>query len=332
MYPLESKAWDNSGELGQRTLKYVTRHKWLQDQAITFVLKQRCRKYLSLETNNRRDRRDIHSECGRAVSSFKKYLEAVVVNKAPITASVVFPTELLKLLEDPKVFYYLETLETEFETIYQLPLTFNLWEHTLNIFGSKEKAILVIATLFQDISSTQIHLHWLQEYLRNQGHNFSEVSNANIHKLQKVTNEITLWTQGFTRKPSHVELYPSGAFSNGRYGNVQLYHYYVPSALTVLLEEEGHSSTLSVFIPFMFNYLYEVFRGSEIFKRISNEPQNIDDLGTLKDIYLGYEGSLLGSKTEFDYWNAEAFIQFIGANPFEFISSMIQDLKAQETQ
>jgi len=192
--------------------------------------------------------------------------------------TVTFRKKLKELSNKTESGSYLYILKNELKLIPDA--TFNLWDFTLGFFKNKNKAIEHIAILFQDILSfeTAPQLIYLESIKANP---------AFINELRVVLDLINQKIRKYSDRTSF--LYPEKIWNDFDGSETNLfYHFYVISYLSNKLFEETKSEELSFFIPFSFNYIYELILLSWKTSEVFYDPKVFDSEENIKDIYMAY--------------------------------------------
>lgn len=259
----------------------------IRNKAIEEILTHRCHRYLFYS--------NIKNSCRKAtqllieVLDNKNFLIADAFdpnqNKASINP-VSFSLELRKLSKNPKVYSYLRAINSSLPSAYE---NFNFWTLTVEYAGSFEAAIEWLAVLFQDTSQEMIQVHYLEslpEYTNN------KVLQAVRLELEKAIYNLQIENHKVRpsqkNKRSFLPPFKTNIHENVTSG---YYHFYVSSYLAIKLKEKGISDELSAFIPFLFNYLYEIFTIPDFYSAVLVEPKNIQEKHKIKEIYMGYLGA-----------------------------------------
>lgn len=172
----------------------------------------------------------------------------------------------------------------------------NLWIWTLEhpiIHGDKEKALEIMAVLFQDTQSGSVDKVKSGEQLPE-----NQKLLAQVEERLRIENI-----------PPGLEVYPEGIDESKK----SIYHFYVPAYLANQLKKRGVNSDFSFTVPYLLNRFYEVSTYNLRLNRDSgkvwllawdalktnndfpSEKMILEKL-SLIDSYHGFAGSLFGLK------------------------------------
>ena len=244
---------------------------FLTNQAFRSGVIRRCKHY---NIANRGD-------CNFAGKSLIKVLdvENILIDKEfNKYQTVAFRKKLKELSQTRESGSYLYLLKNELKLVPDVD--FNLWSFTLDFFKDKNKAIEHIAILFQDILSfeTAPQLIYLESIKTNP---------AFINELKVVLDLINRKIRKYSDRTSL--LYPKKVWNDFDGSETNLfYHFYVISYLSNELFKETKSEELSFFIPFSFNYIYELILLSWKTSEVLYDPKVFDSEENIKDIYMAY--------------------------------------------
>lgn len=218
----------------------------------------------------------------------------------------VLADELKNIIRNQEVIEYLvEVTKFVEEAKNNTSNTYNLWEWTLSrTSGERQKAIQWLAILFSDNTKDEYTLE------------------SNCLKKLKEINSGHLILQHYAKAmnavykhniPKNIQLYPKAY----NVENLGLYHFYVNAYMTSKFVQEGYDQKSSTLLPFFVNTLYEKYSKTRdplsmfVSPVPDLDPNNTySDYYSLRDIYLGYAGSLfaLGKDNEiqsFDEFSRE---------------------------
>lgn len=203
------------------------------------------------------------------IVSFKKHLDELKQS----AAVSIFLTDLLRELK---------VLNQDIET-YQFIMpesikTFDLGEFARPYFSSREEALLVLATLFQDMPRGSVQVRYLNQ--RAEDFAFAEL-------LQKVLRQVANTRMGNAPLPITVFGFPLL--------NAKIYHFLVPAAVASHLRSKGVSARVSMATGFIFNYLYEAKDAMNPLFLPAFEPSQIKDPDSINDVLAGELGARLGA-------------------------------------
>lgn len=206
----------------------------------------------------------------------------------PAFVFVAFHKSLIELLNEERTGDYLALVAQKFETQARSSLElFNLWELTLDFYqGDTQKALSILAILFQDTSAAQIHL----EYLARRNVEGSRFFEPNVSRLARV---IELMVRSQEEQP---EIFNEVAYPHGfsQQFNNNIYHFYVPWYLTVKLKEAGITDRYAGIAPFMLTSTYEFITSQKDFTYLFVDPAHLTQSWIIKDIYAGFVAAQLG--------------------------------------
>jgi hypothetical protein len=158
----------------------------------------------------------------------------------------------------------------------------NLWEMSLKFFGSEFEAARALAVLFQDTSSVKLHLAYL-EISGVRGTTSWFDSNRELLGRTIDTMNMVLDANG---ENFQTLFYPK---------NVQaklhrtIYHFYVPTYLSMALRKRGVPERFSFVAPLMMTLTYEFVTAGTDFRYLFDDPEKVEEW-SLGDIYGSYSG------------------------------------------
>jgi hypothetical protein len=266
-------------------LQFIAENAQLRNFALTSAIKTRCSRYVP-----RRDR----SGCWQGVKKMLEILDYDLIfpevtksadsNIPDSFVFVAFKTDFINLLSDPKTTRYLSRLNQD---LYKYLLDEidqpNIWEITKRFYATDYLSAKAMAAFFQDTSLMKLHLGYL--YLAKIEGN--ETFHENQELLSRVIDTINLVLD--SSGDNFATLFYPKEFQNNL--NRSIYHFYVPFYLAKSLERKGFSEQVSRTAPFMLTLTYEFITSAKDQRYIYQDPERIDNLHKLRDIYGGYCGA-----------------------------------------
>jgi hypothetical protein len=257
---------------------------------LQMVIKDRCGRYLKSAD------KDL---CKKSVDAILEELDFDVKILDEASKSFVFMAfqkNLVKILSQSQTHDFLKGYQAEL-TKYLLNHTLspvNLWDYSVKFYSSEEKALEVIAALFQDTSERKLHLAYIHGTRDYQNESFQK----NADYLGLVIDTMDQVQKSGNGEIDGLLFYPKG-FQENR--NVNMYHFYIPAYLTSRLMKMNRGARSARLGPLMMSVTYEFVTAGKDKEFLFDDPQKIDGstaagLWKITDIYGGYSGGLFGLK------------------------------------
>jgi hypothetical protein len=196
---------------------------------------------------------------------------------------VAFKKNLIQLLSSDRTRHYLQQLKRKLNRyLLDEEPDFNLWSFTLKHYNSPLEAAKVMASLFQDTSSTKLHLSYL-ETTDVQG---SVIFQENKHLLSKAIDTINM-VLDHSEKSFLKLIYPKELKVSL---NRAIYHFYVPFYLSMSLQKQTNAPG-AMKAPFFLTLSYEFITASMDYRYLYSDPEKLDPIKyewKIKDIYASY--------------------------------------------
>lgn len=274
-------------------LRFVAEIRILREFALYTLIEERCYRYMPANEQE---------SCAEAVDQKITLLDFDLLlekgKNTPVLLDknnpgsfvfVAFKKDFLKLLSEQKTEAYLELVNSEMTKYLigaaapgqklQAP---NLWEMSLNFFGSEFEAARALAVLFQDTSAVKLHLAYL-EISGVQGTTSWFDSNRELLGRTIDTMNMVLDANG---ENFQALFYPK---------NVQaklhrtIYHFYVPTYLSMALRKRGVPERFSYIAPLMMTLTYEFVTAATDFRYLLDDPAQVEEW-SMGDIFGSYNG------------------------------------------
>lgn len=158
----------------------------------------------------------------------------------------------------------------------------NLWEISLTFFGSEFEAARALAVLFQDTSHVKLHLAYL-EISGQQGTTSWFDSNRELLGRTIDTMNMVLDANG---EDFQALFYPRNVQAKL---NRTIYHFYVPTYLSMALKKRGVPERFSFIAPLMMTLTYEFVTAAPDFRYLLKDPAVVEEY-SLGDIFGSYNG------------------------------------------
>ncbi|MFL5785959.1 MAG: hypothetical protein ACJ76H_15175 [Bacteriovoracaceae bacterium] len=274
-------------------LRWIAQVRVLREVALETLLEDRCSRYLKYSE---------HESCYEAVDQKIAILDFdILMGKDKATpvlmdkndpgsfVFVAFKTDLLRLLADPKTTAYLELVNTELSAYINgvkkdKP---NLWNISVSYFGSPFEAARAHAVLFQDTSPVKLHL----AYLEWSGQRMNTPSFDGNRQLLSQTIDIINMVMD-SRGDNFQELFIPNAVQGKLHRTI--YHFYVPTYLSMALQKKGISPRFAFIAPLMMTLTYEFVTAGQDYRYLFADPEKVEDW-SLGDIFGGYNGASFGT-------------------------------------
>lgn len=200
---------------------------------------------------------------------------------------VAFKRNLVEILSEPSTSDYLNKLNQNLnDYILQKNPNFNIWEFTVNHYGSKLYAAKVLAALFQDTSLKKLHLAYLDKSAERGRLKFStnkELLNKSIDTINLIIDysEVNFLTIFYPRQ-----------IRGGL--NRSIYHFYVPLYASLALNDR--------YAPFFLTLSYEFITAAHDYRYLILDPETLDperEQWKIRDIYAAYRATKFGINSNF---------------------------------
>lgn len=275
-------------------LRFLAEKKGLRNFALYSVMNNRCTRYMSLGER---------AYCQQAIAQMIFDLDFDIVflddKSRPLPRSekwspssfvfVAFKQNLLSLLSTTKTTAYLNDLNRSLNDYARGDLSeMNIWDLTLKHYKTEYFSAMVLATLFQDTSIMKLHIGYLDRMQAPQGVNFQ----TNKELLSQIINTINLILD--SSEDHYRELFYPKEIQKDL--NRNIYHFYVPLYLSMLLNRNGIPKNKAFSAVLMLTLTYEFVTAADDYRYLFQDPTRISDVQKIKDIFGGYCGSSLGAK------------------------------------
>jgi hypothetical protein len=284
----------DSPKRGNGLLRFLAEKKGIRNLALYSVMNNRCIRYMSLGER---------PYCQQAIAQMIFDLDFDVVfldeKNRPIPKGekwspssfvfVAFKQNLLGLLNSSKTTTYLNDLNQSLNDFARGDISeMNIWDLTRRHYKTDYLSAMVIATLFQDTSIMKLHVGYLDRMRSPQGLNFQ----TNKELLSRIINTINLILD--SSEDHYRELFYPKEIQKDL--NRNIYHFYVPLYLSMLLNKNGIPKGDAFSAVLMLTLSYEFVTAAEDYRYLFQDPNRITDVQKIKDIFGGYCGSSLGAK------------------------------------
>ncbi len=223
-----------TGAFSQEETNTDVKH-WTSHQMMKAILKNRCTQYLAW------DYKAIY-QCYRTANALTKKLDYYHPEIDSLNG-VFFVNELTTLWRNPKVQNYLLELRENLELLQrQLLKNFDLYQFTLEYFGNKQKAVEILAVMFQDTSGLMAPLTYLEFFgIEGDYDNYSQVLTLlQTDKLAEFRNKL--------------KIYPEDSKLNIESAGPTLYYFYINAHLSYLIKDFAFAKLL----PATLSALYKI--------------------------------------------------------------------------
>ncbi len=265
-------------------LRFIAEQEGLRDFALATIIGNRCGRYM--DHNGK-------APCQAAVKKMIEILDYDVIFSEDKTWNprsfvfVAFKTNLINLLSNQKTAVYLNDLNQQlYKFLVEEKVRPNVWDITKSHYKTDYLTAMAIATLFQDTSMMKLHLAYL-ERANTQG-NVAFQSNKEL--LSRVIDTINLILDSSEENYRGL-FYPQEIQADL---NRNIYHFYVPLFLSKSLEREGIEKQFAYTAALMLTLSYEFITSSNDYRFLLQDPERIEGVHKLKDIFGGYCGSNMG--------------------------------------
>jgi hypothetical protein len=219
-------------------------------------------------------------ECVKATKDFVSALD--LPGRDHVSRAVVFKTELLDLLKNPKTTLTLKALRSSSDLLkigIQLESAFDVIR---KVEGRTSNVVRFIAVLFQDTSGDMYHMQWAT--LRPE---FK--TNRVFHENTLLISDLIERINGVNGAKLARSFYPS--FVRTIEDN-NFYHLYVIAHLTQLMRAKGNGRAVSFLLPFTMNYGYEALEQESQKLAIITSDVAFRDKSSREDLLLAYMGGI----------------------------------------
>lgn len=269
-------------------LRFVAEIRILRDLALYTLIEERCYRYMK--------RQELHS-CLEAVDQKVTLLDFDILfdkaRKTPVLLDqnnpssfvfVAFKRDFIALLSEEKSERFLELVNSEMTRflVGQEKSAPNLWEIALRFYGSEFEAAKALAVFFQDTSPVKLHLAYL-EMSGVQGNSSWFDSNRELLQRTIDTMNMVLDANGDNFQ---ALFYPKAVQARL---NRTIYHFYVPTYLSMALKKRGVPERFSYIAPLMMTLTYEFVTAAPDFRYLFKDPAKVSDW-SLGDIFGSYNG------------------------------------------
>lgn len=274
-------------------LRFIAEQHGLRDFALSTIIGNRCGRYMD---------RQGKAPCKAAVKKMIQVLDYDIIfssDKKPAPPKpdetwnprsfvfVAFKTNLIALLSTQKTAVYLDDLNQRlYAFLVGEKSRPNVWDVTKAHYKSDYLTAMAIATLFQDTSTMKLHLAYLERANTQGNMNFQ----SNKELLSRVIDTINLILDSSEENYRGL-FYPAEIQADV---NRNIYHFYVPLFLSKSLEKEGVQKQYAYAAALMLTLSYEFITSSNDYRYLLNDPERIESVHKIKDIFGGYCGSNIG--------------------------------------
>ncbi len=269
-------------------LRFVAQIKILREIALYTLIEERCYRYM-----HKQDRNSCFEAVDQKITLLDFDLLLEKGKSTPVLLDqkdsgsfvfVAFKKDFLRLLSEQKIETYLELVNSEMTKylIGQKKTAPNLWEMSLNFFGSEFEAARALAVLFQDTSHVKLHLAYL-EISGQQGTTSWFDSNRELLGRTIDTMNMVLDANG---EDFQALFYPRNVQAKL---NRTIYHFYVPTYLSMALKRRGVPERFSFIAPLMMTLTYEFVTAAPDFRYLLKDPAVVEEY-SLGDIFGSYNG------------------------------------------
>ncbi len=266
-------------------LRFIAEQHGLRDFALASIIGNRCSRYMD------------HNGKGPCKAAVKKMIEVldydIIFSEEKSTWNprsfvfVAFKTNLINLLSNQKTAIYLNDLNQRlYAYLVGEKSRPNVWDVTKAHYKNDYLTSMAIATLFQDTSTMKLHLAYLERANTQGNMNFQ----SNKELLSRVIDTINLILDS-SEENYRALFYPQEIQADL---NRNIYHFYVPLFLSKSLEKEGIQKQYAYAAALMLTLSYEFITSANDYRFILNDPERIEGVHKLKDIFGGYCGSNIG--------------------------------------
>jgi hypothetical protein len=282
---------DNATHQVTPIIQYLAQNQGIKNFAFYSLIAKRCSDFLVTDF-------DIYG-CQEGVDRMIELLDSEIyfppetgAEKSIYTPReflfIAFKKNLIQTLSDENTTIYLNDLQSKLNGyLLGMEKEFNLWDFSLNYFQSPLETSKAISALFQDTSSTKLHLAYLEKLQVRGKLNF----NLNKELLNRTIDVINI-VSDYSDSRYHELFYPKSVKSGM---NKSLYHFYVPLHLAMKLKHEGFSKHVASAAPFMMTLTYEFITAANDYRYLFRNPQTIPNEWKARDIFGGLQGSMMGS-------------------------------------
>ncbi len=279
-------------------LRFVAEIRILREVALYTLIEERCARYMKSSERN---------SCYEAVDQKITLLDFDVLmgadKKTPVLLDktnpssfvfVAFRKDFIRLLSEQKTESYLETVNQEMTKFLvggakSIP---NLWEITLAHYGSEYEAARALAVLFQDTSNVKLHLAYL-EISGAQG--TTSWFDSNRELLGRTIDTMNMVLDA--NRDSFQDLFYPRTVQGKLHRTI--YHFYVPTYLSLALKKKGVPERFAFIAPFMMTLTYEFVTSAQDFRYLFADPKRLAydspaDAWKVGDIFGSYNGVSFG--------------------------------------
>lgn len=274
-------------------LRFIAEQHGFRDFALASIIGNRCGRYME---------REAKTPCKAAVKKMIEILDYDIIfsaDKKPMPVKpdetwsprsfvfVAFKKNLINLLSSQKTAVYLNDLNQQlYKFLVGEKSRPNVWDVTKAHYKNDYLTSMAIATLFQDTSMMKLHLAYLEQANTPGNMNFQ----SNKELLSRVIDTINLILDSSEENYRGL-FYPHEIQADL---NRNIYHFYVPLYLSKSLEREGVKRQYAYSAALMLTLSYEFITSANDYRFLFKDPERIEGLHKLKDIFGGYCGSNIG--------------------------------------
>lgn len=309
-------------------LRFIAESRILREVGLFTLIDERCSRYM---------RAGDKDSCSEAVDQKITLLDFDVLmsedKRTPVLLNendtdsfvfVAFKKDLLRLLSDQKTKAYLELVNTEMTRYLtgQKATVPSLWQLSLEFFGTQFDAARNLAVLFQDTSAVKLHLAYL-ELSGARGSSASFDPNRELLTRTIDTMNMVLDASG---ENFQALFYPQEI--QGKLHRT-IYHFYVPTYLSMLLKKKGVPERFAFIAPLMLTLTYEFVTSAQDYRYLLDDPERLSltsraDQWTVGDIYGSYSGVSFGLQRTGKMVGLEALAQAFNVSSAKAVGLLTQ--------
>lgn len=276
-------------------LKFIASIQGVQKFALYTIISNRCDRYMT-ELNK--------YPCYEAVSTEVALLDFDVLlgndKVSPLLYNpqdsqsyvfIAFKNNFLRLLNSQDTTVFLESINVELNRFLtgEKREVSSIWDVAVRHYRSEELAAMALAALFQDISQARLHLAYLN-YSNTRG---NAVFENNRELLDRVIGTVNM-VLDFSEDNFRTMFYPREVKAKL---NRTIYHFYVPLYLALALEKKGIQKKYAFTAPLFLTLSYEFVTAAGDLTYLLRDPESIQNVSKINDMYAGYNGANFGVKT-----------------------------------
>lgn len=281
-------------------LRFVAKVRVLREIALYTLMEERCTRYMK---NSERE------SCYEAIDQKVTLLDfdilmgedkhtPVLLDKNDLDSFVfvAFKKDFIRLLSDTKTDKYLTLVNAEMTKylVGQKLTAPNLWDLTLSYYGNDFEAARALAVLFQDTSPVKLHL----AYLEMSGvRGTTDAFDPNRELLGRTIDTMNMVLDA-NGENFQALFYPKAVQEKL---HRTIYHFYVPTYLSMALRKKGVPDRFSFIAPLMLTLTYEFVTSASDYRYLFDDPEKLSygDRAaewTAGDIFASYSGVSFGMK------------------------------------